>query len=92
MLIINLYRYTREGGGVTVTTHKPECEYTKTFRLVADDGEILTDGENFVFCVDTDTPNIWQAIDIENSGFSYEETEEKIEHIEEEMIEGDYAE
>lgn len=33
-----------------------------------------------------------EAIDIEDSGFSYEETEEKIEHIEEEMIEGDYAE
>lgn len=33
-----------------------------------------------------------EAIDIENSGFSYEETDEKIEHIEEEMIEGDYAE
>lgn len=89
MLIINLYRYTREDGGVTVTTHNPECEYTETFRLVADEGEILTDGENFTFCVDTDTPNIWQPI--EDSGFSYEETEEKIEHIEKEMIEGDYA-
>ncbi len=45
-----------------------------------------------VFIKKVGTEEIYEeAIDIENSGFSYEETEEKIEHTEEEVIEGDYA-
>ena len=37
MQIINLYKYTREDGGVTVSPIKPDCEYTDMVRLVADD-------------------------------------------------------
>ena len=53
MQIINLYRYTRPDGGVTVSPVKPEGEYEPMYRLVADEGMALTkDGENLTSCAD----------------------------------------
>lgn len=67
MQTIPLYRYTRPGGGVTVSTVKPDIEYTELSRLVADDGFILTDGETFTACTDTDNPSAWsEVVDTEN--------------------------
>jgi hypothetical protein len=67
MQMIPLYRYTRPGGGVTVSTVKPDTEYTELSRLVADDGFILTDGETFTSCTDTDNPSAWsEVVDGEN--------------------------
>lgn len=64
---ITLYRYTRPGGGVTVSTVKPETEYTVLYRLVADEGFVLTDGETVSPCVDTDNPSAWEEVpDVEN--------------------------
>lgn len=56
---ITLYRYIRPDGGVTVSTKKPETEYTELNRLIADDGHTLTDGKTFTYCIDTDKPNLW---------------------------------
>lgn len=67
MQTIPLYRYIRPGGGVTVSTVKPDTEYTGLSRLVADDGFILTDGETFTSCTDTDNPAAWSEVaDTEN--------------------------
>lgn len=67
MQTIPLYRYIRPGGGVTVSTVKPDTEYTELSRLVADDGFILTDGETFTACTDTDNPSAWsEVVDTEN--------------------------
>lgn len=67
MQTIPLYRYTRPGGGVTVSNLKPDTEYTELSRLVADDGFILTDGETFTACTDTDNPSAWSEVaDTEN--------------------------
>ena len=67
MQIITLYRYIRNDGGVTVSPIKPDREYAETFRLVADEGMILTDGENFTICTDTENPDAWTEVeDIEN--------------------------
>ena len=64
---ITLYRYIRPDGGVTVSPVKPDCEYTEMFRLIADDGMILTDGENQTTCTDTDAPDKWsESPDAEN--------------------------
>ena len=49
MQTIVLYRYTRVDGGTTVSTEKPDTEYTETSRLIANDGYILTDGVNYTF-------------------------------------------
>ena len=67
MKTIPLYRYNRPGGGVTVSTVKPDAEYTELTRLVADGGYILTDGTNYASCTDTDNPSVWsEVVDTEN--------------------------
>jgi hypothetical protein len=63
MQIIPLYRYTRPKGGVTVSPIKPECEYTELFRLVANDGMALTNGETTTYCVDTGTMEGWAEVE-----------------------------
>ena len=69
MQTINLYRYNRPDGGVTVSPVMPDCEYTEMFRLVADEGFVLTDGETFTHCVDTDDVGAWTEIpDAEDFG------------------------
>ena len=59
---IPLYRYIREDGGVTVSTVKPDVEYTNMFRLVADEGYILTDGVSKTNCTDVYDPAPWTEI------------------------------
>lgn len=63
MQIIPLYRYNRQSGGVTVSTEKPDGEYTECFRVVADIGMVLTDGKTFTFCIDTDDPSAWVEVE-----------------------------
>lgn len=66
MQIIPLYKYIREGGGVTVSPVKPEgVEYTAMFRIVADEGEAITNGDIVTSCIDTDSAHIWTAIPAE---------------------------
>jgi hypothetical protein len=64
MIIKDLYRYEREEGKITVSTKKPECDYTLKYRLIADEGKELTkDGENFVPCIDVDSPEGWYEVE-----------------------------
>lgn len=72
MQTIKLYRFIRPDGGVTVSTVKPDGEYTELARLVADEGMTLTDGVNHTCCTDTDTPDIWSEVP------EIEPTEEKL--------------
>lgn len=63
MQIIKLYKYTRIGGGTTISPIMPDGEYTEMVRLVADEGKVLTnDGENFTSCVDTENPDGWYEV------------------------------
>lgn len=73
---ITLYRYTRPEGGVTVSPVKPEGEYTELYRLIADEGMVLTDGTNITACTDTDTPDVWSEIPAPEEPESTEATEE----------------
>ena len=64
MQSIVLYRYEREGGGVTVSPVKPDVEHTELYRLVADEGKMLTqDGENLYFCTDVESADGWYEVD-----------------------------
>ena len=64
MQIKELYRYSREGGGVTVSPEKPECEYEINYRIIADEGKLVTrDGVDAFCCIDTDTAEGWIEID-----------------------------
>lgn len=59
-----LYRYEREGGGITISTKRPSGNYTKRYRLIADDGKALTrDGVDFRSVVDVDSVDGWQEVD-----------------------------
>ena len=74
---ITLYRYIRPGGGVTVSTAKPDAEYTELTRLVADDGYILTDGVNYASCIDTDNPSVWSEVEYTEGQDEPSEVEQK---------------
>ena len=63
MEIITLYRYSRQNGGTTVSPNKPDAEFTNLYRLVAGDGKILSNGDEQVFCIDTETPGQWTEND-----------------------------
>ena len=84
MTIKTLYRYSREDGGVSVSPVKPDCEYIEMYRIIADEGKALTkDGVNVVSCADVETVDGWcevaEAIDVEDRGFEYIETDNQIE-------------
>lgn len=64
MQIIPIYKFIREGGGVTVSPIKPEnTEYTEMQRLIADEGKILTNGEKQTSCADVESVDGWEEID-----------------------------
>ena len=64
MQTITLYKYIREDGGVTVSPIKPNSAYTEMYRLIADEGKVLTqDGINLAACIDTNTTEGWYEID-----------------------------
>ena len=67
MQIINLYKYTREDGGVTVSPIKPDCEYTDMVRLVADEGKVLVKGEITTTCTDVASVEGWEEVDDEST-------------------------
>ena len=64
MQTITLYRYTRSDGGVTVSPEQPDegTAYELRYRLIADEGLSLTNGEVFTSCTDTATPDAWQEV------------------------------
>ena len=63
MTVKELYCYEREVGKITISTEKPDCEYTLRYRLIADEGkEITNDGENFTTCIDVDITDGWYEI------------------------------
>lgn len=76
MQTINLYRYVRADGGVTVSTIRPEVEYAELYRLVADEGMVLTDGVAMTSCVDTADVSAWTEIADTQSDGAQAETPE----------------
>lgn len=67
MQIIPLYRYARPDGGITVSPIKPEGVYEDAFRLVADEGYILVNGDRNAVCIDVDSVEGWTEIPDSNS-------------------------
>ena len=47
-----LYKSEREGGGYTVSPVKPEGSYQVRWRLIAEEGKGITDGEQVVTVID----------------------------------------
>ena len=63
MQVIKLYKYTRKNGGVTVSPNKPEGECSEMFRLVADEGKLITNGSTQTTCADVETVEGWYEVD-----------------------------
>lgn len=62
MEVRTLYRTTKNGK-TTVGPNKPAGEeYTETFRVIAGEGMLLTDGTSTYVCVDTDKPEAFSEI------------------------------
>lgn len=78
---ITLYRYTRPDGGTTNTPVKPDCEYTILYRLVADEGNTLSNGKEETACVDTEIPEEWSEIENGDQDISGNEFISMIEEV-----------
>lgn len=64
MQMITLYRYMRTSGGVTTSPVEPDgTDYDLRYRLIADEGKVLTDGVTETYCVDVETTEGWMEID-----------------------------
>ena len=56
-----LSRYLREDGGSTISPVKPEgTAYTKRYRLIADEGKAITNGEIITEVIDVKSYAGWQ--------------------------------
>ena len=63
MRTINLYKYV-ETNGTVITPHvRNEEDTPDSYRLIADEGKILKNGEILTYCVDTHTIDGWKEID-----------------------------
>lgn len=65
MKIVSLYKYIRADGGTTVSPVKPNAEYTEMFRLIADEGKELMNGDIRTLCVDVESTEGWIEVEAE---------------------------
>lgn len=73
MQTVNLYRY-EDADSITITPEKRNpTDPIYCYRLIADDGKILTDGEMETPCIDTHDPWKWSEIDDPNPKFYLQE-------------------
>lgn len=67
MQIKPLYKYARADGGITITPVHPDAAYTKLYRLIAEDGGEITNGEITTTCIDIESHDGWHDVDGEIS-------------------------
>lgn len=67
MIKKDLYRYTGRNGIITSLVHLDDAKYYLMYRLIADDGKMLTDGELIVKSIDIFAEDLdkWTEIDEE---------------------------
>ena len=68
MIKKNLYRYTGRNGIITSLVHLEDAKYYPMYRLIADEGKMLTDGELKVKSIDIFAEDLgkWTEIDENN--------------------------
>lgn len=63
MKTVNLYRYD-ETNGIAVTPNiRNDGDAPYAYRLIAESGKILKNGNELTYCVDTKTSDDWAEID-----------------------------
>lgn len=62
----NLYKYAREGGGYTVTPIKPPDgqDFWRRYRLIAEEGKAITNGEIITQVIDVKSYAGWRDCDL----------------------------
>lgn len=70
MIIKTMYRYEREEGKVTVSFTQPtDKPFTEVYRLIADEGKVITDGVDVFECKDVHSYEGYHEIDkVETEG------------------------
>ena len=65
MIKKDLYRYTGRNGIITSLVHLEDAKYYPMYRLIADEGKVLTDGELTVKSIDIFAEDLgkWTEID-----------------------------
>ena len=65
MIKKDLYRYTGRNGIITSLVHLEDAKYYPMYRLTADEGKVLTDGELTVKSIDIFAEDLdkWTEID-----------------------------
>lgn len=64
MQIINLYKFERTDGRITVSPIEPDVPYEPMYRIVADEGMAVTqDGVNTYPVVDVDSADGWYEVE-----------------------------
>ena len=54
MKIIGLYRCTNSDGSISITPEKrAKTDIENQYRLIADEGKVITDGKETYYCIDT---------------------------------------
>lgn len=87
MQTVTLYRYARKDGGITTSPIIPPdgTTYDLRYRLIADEGKVLTDGVAVTICADVTSPDGWTEIDDQGADSPNEATAEDYQAALEEM-------
>ena len=65
MIKKDLYRYTGRNGIITSLVHLEDAKYYPMYRLIADEGKVLTDGELTVKSIDIFAEDLGKWTEIE---------------------------
>lgn len=67
MQVKELYKFRRPDGGVDVSPIRPDGEYETMYRVIADEGKLVTlNGEDCYLCIDTVSVDGWYEVDDPN--------------------------
>ena len=73
MQIINIYRVIRPDGGVTVTPNKPDNYEKVMYRIVADEGKELVNGDVRTSCADVESTDGWVEVEAQSEATELED-------------------
>lgn len=68
MIKKDLYRYIGRNGIITSLIHLEDAHFFPMFRLIAEEGKILTNGETYTHSIDIFAEDIDRWVEIEDKG------------------------
>jgi hypothetical protein len=66
MIKKDLYRYIGRNGIITSLVHLDDAKYYPMYRLIADEGKVLTDGEQVIKSIDIFAEDLGKWTEIED--------------------------